>query len=130
MDFRKLRQDFPTLRHDDAPAYLDNACVTLKPDSVVEAIHDYYTKTPGCGGRSVHRYGSKISQSTSQTRTKLQKFLNADSASEIVFTRNATHSLNQVAHGMTWSKGDVVLTTDREHNSNLVPGYSLNKNEE
>ena len=103
MDFKKLREDFPTLRNDDAPAYLDNACVTLKPDSVVEAIHNYYTKTPGCGGRSVHRYGSKISQSTSQTRKKLQNFLNADSASEIVFTRNATHSLNQVAHGMAWA---------------------------
>ena len=125
MDFKKLREDFPTLRNDDAPAYLDNACVTLKPDSVVEAIHNYYTKTPGCGGRSVHRYGSKISQSTSQTRKKLQNFLNADSASEIVFTRNATHSLNQVAHGMAWAKGDVVLTTDREHNSNLVPWLQL-----
>ena len=47
MDFKKLREDFPTLRNVDAPAYLDNACVTLKPDSVVEAIHNYYTKTPG-----------------------------------------------------------------------------------
>jgi len=125
MNTKKLREDFATLRNEDAPAYLDNACVTLKPDSVVNAIHDYYTKTPGCGGRSVHRYGTKVSRAVSESRSKLQRFLNAESAKEVVFTRNATHSLNQVAHGMSWSKGDVVLTTDREHNSNLVPWLQL-----
>lgn len=125
MNFNKLREDFPTLRDDNPPAYLDNACVTLKPDSVVDAIHDYYTNGPGCGGRSVHRYGTKISQATSASRSKLAKFLNAESNNEIVFTRNATQSLNQVAHGMKWKKGDVVLTTDREHNSNLVPWLQL-----
>jgi len=125
MDFRKLRKDFPTLRLEDAPTYLDNACVTLKPDSVVDSIHEYYTKYPSCGGRSVHRYGTKVSQETSRSRSKLQKFLNAESVNEVVFTRNATHSLNQVAHGLSWSKGDVVLTTDREHNSNLVPWLQL-----
>lgn len=125
MNFKELREDFPTLRDDNPPAYLDNACVTLKPDSVVDAIHEYYTKGPGCGGRSVHRYGTKVSQATSASRAKLAKFLNAESNKEIVFTRNATQSLNQVAHGMKWEKGDVVLTTDREHNSNLVPWLQL-----
>lgn len=127
MDINKIRMEFPTLRSDSPPAYLDNACVTLKPDCVVQAITDYYTKTPGCGGRSVHRYGTKVSRATSEARVKLQKFLNAESANEVVFTRNATHSLNQVAHGMKWEAGDVVLTTDREHNSNLVPWIQLEK---
>lgn len=127
MNLKNIRMQFPTLRQEAAPAYLDNACVTLKPDGVVEAINDYYTKTPGCGGRSVHRYGTKVSRATSDARIKLQKFLNAESASEVVFTRNATHSLNQVAHGMKWETGDVVLTTDREHNSNLVPWLQLEK---
>ena len=125
MNFKELREDFPTLRDDNPPAYLDNACVTLKPDSVVDAVHEYYTKGPGCGGRSVHRYGTKVSQATSASRAKLAKFLNAESNKEMVFTRNATQSLNQVAHGMKWEKGDVVLTTDREHNSNLVPWLQL-----
>ena len=125
MNFNELREDFPTLRDDNPPAYLDNACVTLKPDSVVDAIHEYYTKGPGCGGRSVHRYGTKVSQATSASRAKLAKFLNAESNKEMVFTRNATQSLNQVAHGMKWENGDVVLTTDREHNSNLVPWLQL-----
>ena len=52
-------------------------------------------------------------------------FLNAATPNEVVFTRNATHSINQIAHGMSWEKGDVVLTTDREHNSNLVPWLQL-----
>ena len=127
MNLKNIRTQFPTLRQESAPAYLDNACVTLKPDCVVEAINDYYTKTPGCGGRSVHRYGTAVSRATSDARIKLQKFLNAESANEVVFTRNATHSLNQVAHGMKWKTGDVVLTTDREHNSNLVPWLQLEK---
>ncbi len=130
MDLTKLRKDFPTLREQDAPAYLDNACVTLKPDSVISTIHDYYSKTPGCGGRSVHRYGSKISQATGQARSKLQNFLGAETQKEIVFTRNATHSLNQVAHGLPWEKGDIVLTTDREHNSNLVPWLQLEQEQQ
>ncbi|MDP6235041.1 MAG: aminotransferase class V-fold PLP-dependent enzyme, partial [Candidatus Poseidoniaceae archaeon] len=100
MDIRKIRNDFPTLQGEHAPAYLDNACVTLKPESVLKVINDYYTQTPGCGGRSVHRYGTKISKQTSNARIKLQKFLNAQNPNEVVFTRNATHSLNQVAHGM------------------------------
>ena len=119
------RNDFPTLQGDNPPAYLDNACVTLKPQSVINSIHRYYTETPGCGGRSVHRYGTAISKAVSDARTKLGTFLNAATPNEIVFTRNATHSINQIAHGMSWQKGDVVLTTDREHNSNLVPWLQL-----
>ena len=119
------RNDIPTLQGDNPPAYLDNACVTLKPQSVINSIHRYYTETPGCGGRSVHRYGTAISKAVSDARTKLGAFLNAATPNEIVFTRNATHSINQIAHGMSWQKGDVVLTTDREHNSNLVPWLQL-----
>lgn len=119
------RNDFPTLQGDNPPAYLDNACVTLKPQSVINSIHRYYTETPGCGGRSVHRYGTAISKAVSDARTKLGTFLNAATPNEIVFTRNATHSINQIAHGLSWQKGDVVLTTDREHNSNLVPWLQL-----
>ena len=125
MDFAKIREDFPTLRGDDVPAYLDNACVTLKPDSVIKAINDYYTLNPGCGGRSIHRYGTRVSQGVSAARKSLANFVNAPRVDEIVFTRNATQSLNQIAHGMSWNEGDVVLTTDREHNSNLVPWLQL-----
>ena len=125
MDTKSIREDFPTLRGDDVPAYLDNACVTLKPDYVIDAITEYYTKYPGCGGRSVHSYGTQVSKKVSDSRRSLASFLNAPSVNEVVFTKNATQSLNQIAHGMKWSEGDVVLTTDREHNSNLVPWLQL-----
>ena len=86
--FNNHRDDFPTLRGDHPPAYLDNACVTLKPQSVVDAIHRYYTETPGCGGRSVHRYGTAVSKSVSDARKKLASFLNAENPNEIAFTRS------------------------------------------
>jgi cysteine desulfurase/selenocysteine lyase len=125
MNVKNYRDDFPTLRVENPPAYLDNACVTLKPQSVIDSITRYYTETPGCGGRSVHRYGTAVSKTVANARTKLSTFLNAESDKEIVFTRNATHSINQVAHGLSWESGDVILTTDREHNSNLVPWLQL-----
>ena len=123
--FSHLRDDFPTLRGDNAPSYLDNACVTLKPDSVIDSISDYYRMYPGCGGRSVHRYGTQVSKLVSEARKSIAKFINADSVSEVVFTRNTTHSLNQIAKGLTWNEGDVIITGDREHNSNLVPWLQL-----
>jgi cysteine desulfurase/selenocysteine lyase len=125
MNTKAIREDFPTLRGDDVPAYLDNACVTLKPDCVIDAITDYYTKYPGCGGRSVHSYGTQVSKKVSDSRRSLAAFFNAPSVNEVIFTKNATQSINQIAHGMKWSEGDVVLTTDREHNSNLVPWLQL-----
>ena len=125
MDLRQHRENFPALCEENPVAYLDNACVTLRPQGVIDAIADYYTKTPGCGGRSVHRYGTEVSRTISRSRKKLQGFINAPSINEIVFTRNATHSLNQIAKGLSWKKDDIVLTTDREHNSNLVPWLQL-----
>ena len=127
MNFKQRREDFPTLRLEDTPAYLDNACVTLKPDRVVEAVQEYYLVNPSCGGRSAHRYGTKVTQGARTARSNIASFINAETNSEVVFTRNATHSLNQVAHGLEWNKDDVVLTTDREHNSNLVPWLQLEK---
>src|SRR6056300_49037 len=123
--FERCREDFPTLQDDTAPAYLDNACVTLKPQSVIDPITNYYTQTPGCGGRSVHRYGTAVSKAVNDSRSKLAAFINAEATDEVVFTRNATHSINQIAHGLAWERGDVVLTSDREHNSNLVPWLQL-----
>ena len=123
--FSKMRDDFPTLRQDDPPAYLDNACMTLRPDCVIDAVNSYYTETPGCGGRSIHRYSTIIARKIAGARTKVAKLLNVPQSKEVIFTHNATHSLNQVAFGLDWSPGDVVLTTDREHNSNLVPWLQL-----
>ena len=125
MSFSHLRSDFPTLCQDNPPAYLDNACVTLKPQQVIDSISDYYSKYPGCGGRSVHRYGTQVSRLVQQSRKTVADFINANSPNEMIFTSNATHSLNQIAKGLSWEKGDVIITGDREHNSNLVPWIQL-----
>ncbi len=123
--FSKRRSDFPTLNGSNPPVYLDNACMTLRPSSVIEAIRSYYEQSPGCGGRSVHRYATTVSRKMMECRKKLAGMFNARDSNEIIFTKNATHSLNQVAKGLSWEKGDIVLTTDREHNSNLVPWLQL-----
>ena len=125
MMFADKREDFPTLCADNPPAYLDNACMTLRPRPVIEAVRSYYEVTPGCGGRSAHRYAIEVSRKMSNCRNKLGKMFNVRETGEMIFTKNATHSLNQVAKGLSWEKGDIVLTTDREHNSNLVPWLQL-----
>ena len=76
-------------------------------------------------GRSVHRYGTQVSRLVSQSRKSIANFINANSVNEVVFTRNTTHSINQIAKGLSWNKGDVIITGDREHNSNLVPWIQL-----
>ena len=60
--FNILRDDFPTLTGDNSPIYLDNACMTLRPRQVIDAIRSYYEESPGCGGRSVHRYATTVSR--------------------------------------------------------------------
>jgi len=123
--FNHLRDDFPTLKGENAPVYLDNACMTLRPTQVIEEIRSYYEQSPGCGGRSVHRYATTVSRKMMNCRNTLTKLFNGDNPNEMIFTKNATHSLNQVAKGLSWNEGDVILTTDREHNSNLVPWLQL-----
>jgi cysteine desulfurase/selenocysteine lyase len=126
MDTSTIREDFPTLREENPLTYLDNACVTLRPDSVIEAVSRYYSEGPGCGGRSPHRWGSAVTQMVVRTRRAVADFIGAQ-RDDVIFTHNATAAINQVAHGLTWQKGDVILTTDREHNSNLVPWLQLER---
>lgn len=125
MDVKAFRAHFPTLDVAGAPVYLDNACMTLRPAGVIEAVRRYYAEQPSCAGRSVHRWGMSTSRMVSRTRRKLAGHIGAGDAREVIFTPNATHSINQVAAGMEWKAGDIVLTGDREHNSNLVPWLQL-----
>ena len=124
-NFYARRDDFPTLRGDGAPLYFDNACMSLKPQSVIDEIQNYYTTHPSCGGRSAHRYANQVSQKMSMSRRRLSSFINSPTTEQVVFTKNATNSLNQIAKGLSWQEGDIVLTSDREHNSNLVPWLQL-----
>lgn len=124
MDTQKIRTDFPVLTkkwNGKYPIYFDNACMTLKPRQVIEAMDEYYTEYPVCGGRSLHKMAKMVDEKITGSREKFRKFLGAQSPEEIIFTRNTTEGLNLVANSLEFRKGDIVMTTDREHNSNLIP---------
>src|SRR3990172_2411317 len=124
MDLEKIRLDFPALAkkwNGKQLIYFDNACMTLKPGQVIDAMDRYYSDYPVCGGRSLYRMAKQVDEKVAESREKIQKFLGAARPEEIIFTRNTTEGLNLVANCLEFKKGDIVLTTDREHNSNLIP---------
>jgi len=129
MDVTRLRRDFPLLDSpgDEPVVYFDNACMTLKPEPVLAAMDAYYREFPVCGGRSLHRLATEVTIRFEEARMQLAQFFNAAEPTEVVFTRNATEAINIVAHGLALKRGDRVLTTDREHNSNLVPWLHLQR---
>lgn len=123
----KIRADFNILskKDGDVPVYLDSACMSLKPNQVVEAMNDYYFNFPACAGRSAHKLGDKATKKVKETRELVAKFINAKSEKEIIFTRNTTEGINLLANSLGLVKGDVVLVSDKEHNSNLIPWLLL-----
>ena len=130
MDIRRIRQDFPMLQEGSGRktlTYFDTACQSLRPKSVIEAINQYYLKSSACSGRSMHQLAAEVTRSTDQARTAVAKFLGAAKKEEIVFTRNTTEGINLVANSLSLQKGDVVLISDKEHNSNLIPWQILAK---
>ncbi len=130
MDVKKIRQDFPMLQGsagNKPVVYLDNACQTLRPKQVIDAINGYYLKSSACGGRSMHHLAAGVSQDVDQARGIIAKCLNAAKKEEIIFTRNTTEGINLVAHSLSLKPGDAVLISDKEHNSNLIPWQMLVK---
>ena len=124
MDVVSIRKDFPTIRNGDG-VYLDSACQSLKPGCVIQKIMEYYNEYPACGGRSVHHMGTRVSMEMDETREKLAAFFGCDNPNEFVFTKNTTEGMNTIARGFSLKKGDVVVTTDVEHNSNHVQWLQL-----
>ena len=120
-DPKEIRNEFPTLRGDNAPVYLDSACMALKPEPVLAAMDRYYREYPACAGRSVHRWGELVTKEVEEARSALARFIGARKSSEIIFTHNTTESINLLAYAFPFCDGDIVLTTDKEHNSNLIP---------
>ena len=106
--------DFPLL---DEWIYLDNACTTLKPPQVIDAIRDYYVEYPVCSsGRSSHILATQLKILIDEARNAVGRFINAkDPKNEIVFTKNCTESLNILANSF---KGKKTLISNKEHNSN------------
>ncbi|TKJ42063.1 selenocysteine lyase [candidate division TA06 bacterium B3_TA06] len=124
-DYRNL---FPSLNQERGgrqPIYFDNACMTLKPQPVIDAILDYYNRYPACGERSTHWFAAQVDKGVEESRKAIRQLIGASSVKEIVFTKNTTEAINLVAQSLRWNPDDVVLTTDKEHNSNLCPWQEL-----
>ncbi|MEM4714459.1 MAG: aminotransferase class V-fold PLP-dependent enzyme, partial [Candidatus Nanoarchaeia archaeon] len=127
-DVYKIREDFPILKRswNGKPLiYLDNAATTQKPKAVIQAIADFYS----LHNANIHRGRHKLSQEASDlyedAHKKVAKFIGAKGMEEIIFTRNATESLNLIANCLDWQKGDEVIVSEMEHHSNLIPFLML-----
>lgn len=129
MDIEKLQNDFPILTKEikgKKIVYLDSACMSLKPRQVIEAMNEYYYEYSACAGRSYHKLGEIVTKKVKEARKIIANFINADEK-EIIFTKNTTESINLLTNSFDFRIGDIVLTTDKEHNSNLVPWQVLAK---
>ena len=124
---RRIREDFPILRqtvHGKPLVYLDNAATTQKPRAVLDALMAYYNEDNANVHRGVHLLSDRATQAFEDARVTVQRFINAASTHEIVFTRNATESINVVAQTFGRTRlgpGDEVMISAMEHHSNIVP---------
>jgi cysteine desulfurase/selenocysteine lyase len=130
-DVARVRADFPILRRQARGrplVYLDNAATTQKPQVVIDAIARYYCEMNANVHRGVHELSEVATEAYEGARGKIARFLNAPDDRCIIFTRNATESINLVAHAFGRSRvgaGDEVLISAMEHHSNIVPWQLL-----
>ena len=129
LDVERIREDFPVLHRQwssrPSLVYLDSGCMSLKPRQVIQAVCEYYELHSSCAGRSVHSLASLVSRRVDRSRTAIRRFIGASRPQEVVFLRNTTEGLNMLAQGLDLHRGDAVVITDREHNSNLLPWLRL-----
>ena len=126
-DVARWRADFPILRervHGHPLVYLDNAATTQKPQSVIDALADYYARDNANVHRGVHTLSQQATDAYEAARSKVQRFINAAAPEEIVFTAGTTGAINLVAQSFArpiLAKGDEILISAMEHHSNIVP---------
>jgi len=132
LDVEAIRADFPILAREIRSGvpivYLDSTATAQKPVSVIKAMDDYYRRHNANIHRGIHTLAEEATALYESARERTADFVKASSAHEVIFTRNATESINLVAQ--TWGRsklnaGDVVILTEMEHHSNLVPWQML-----
>jgi cysteine desulfurase/selenocysteine lyase len=132
IDIEKIREDFPILKREIHPSirliYLDSAATSQKPESVIQAMDEYYR----CFNANIHRGVYTIAEEATakfeEARRKIGAFIGTNNSRQIVFTRNATEAINLVAY--SWGRqeleqNDVVILTEMEHHANLIPWQIL-----
>jgi cysteine desulfurase / selenocysteine lyase len=130
-DVRKIREDFPILKqkvHGKPLVYLDNAATSQKPQKVIDALLRFYTQDNSNVHRGVHLLSERATQAYEEARVKVQRFIHAAEAREIIFVRGTTEAINLVmqSYGRRHVQaGDEILITAMEHHSNIVPWQLL-----
>jgi cysteine desulfurase/selenocysteine lyase len=132
LNLTEIRKDFPILERELRAGvrltYLDSTATSQKPLSVIQAMNDFYRKSNANIHRGVHTLAEESTALYEGARERIAKFINAASARQVIYTRNTTESINLVAY--SWARanlkqGDLVILTEMEHHSNLVPWHML-----
>lgn len=127
-DVKKIRQDFPMITNHPDIVYFDSAATSLKPWQVIEEIKDYYCFQTSNVHRGDYQLSHQVSEKFENARATMAEFIGAKNVDEVIFTSGASSSLNMVAFGYALQhlkKGDVILTTEAEHASNLLPWFKV-----
>ncbi|MDX9992305.1 MAG: cysteine desulfurase [Anaerolineales bacterium] len=131
-NIQKIREDFPALKREVLPGvplvYLDSTATSHKPEAVLAAMDSYYRRSNANIHRGVHTLAEEATSLYEQAREKIARFINARAARQVIYTRNTTESINLVAY--SWARtnlqsGDLLITSEMEHHSNLVPWQML-----
>ena len=125
---KQIKNDFPIFNHRQNLTYLDSAATSLKPNSVINKIEEYYKEYSANIHRGIYHMAEKATEEYEETRKILALFLNAKRPEEIIFTRNTTEGINLVASSLgneIMNQGDEIVTTILEHHSNFVPWQHL-----
>ena len=132
LNVTEIRKDFPILERETRAGvrltYLDSTATSQKPNSVIQAMDDFYRLSNANIHRGVHTLAEEATSLYEGARERIAKFINAESARQVIYTRNTTESINLVAY--SWARanlkqGDLVILTEMEHHSNLVPWHML-----
>jgi len=132
LNISQIRSQFPILQRETRPGvqlvYLDSTATSQKPLAVIDAMNKFYRQSNANIHRGIHTLAEEATAMYEEARVKIAKFINAPSARQIIYTRNTTESINLVAY--SWARanlkaGDLVILTEMEHHSNLVPWQML-----
>ena len=128
INLKDIKNQFPIFKHQPGLVYLDSTATSLKPKIVIDKINEYYSEYSANVFRGIYPMSEKATAEFEETRGVVSKFINANNSREIIFTRNATESLNLLAYSLgrkIINPGDEIVTTIMEHHSNFVPWQVL-----
>ena len=129
MEQNRIKDDFPILNNKDI-SYLDSGATTQKPEAVLEAVNEYYRTSNANPHRGAYSLSIEATRLYDESREKVSKFINSENKEQIIFTRNATESLNLIAYSYglnNLKKEDKIVLSIMEHHSNLVPWQYVSK---